>query len=49
MASIDGLVNRNSQNIKLIFKAEKMSPLHDNTACSIIDIANGTWDYSDVR
>lgn len=49
IASVDGLVNENSQSMRLLFQSEDLDEDMENLAYSIIDIANYTWDYRDIR
>ena len=49
IASVDGLVNENSQSMRLLFQSEDLDEDMESLAYSIIDIANYTWDYKDIR
>ncbi len=49
IAAVDGLVNDNTQNMRLLFQTEDMDEDMENLAYSLIDIANYTWDYRDIK
>ena len=49
VAAVDGLVNENSQQMRLLFQTEGLDEEMESLAYSIIDIANYTWDYRDIN
>ncbi len=48
LTALDGMVNRNASNMRVLFMAEGVTDEVIGLGYAIIDIANSTWDFKDI-